>query len=41
MRWARYIARMEEVNSVFKILISKPTGNNDLGIPRGRWGGQY
>ena len=37
MRWAGYVARMEEGRSVFKILTSKPTGKRPLGRPRRRW----
>ena len=31
MRWAGYVARMEEGRSAFKILTSKPTGKRPLG----------
>ena len=31
LRWARHVARMEEVRSAFKILTCKPTGKRPLG----------
>ena len=37
MRWAGYVARMEEGRSDFKILTGKPKGKRPLGRPRGRW----
>ena len=37
LRWAGHIARMEEGESAFKILTSKPTGKRPLGRPRRRW----
>ena len=37
LRWAGYVARMEESRSAFKILIGKPTGKRPLGRPRRRW----
>ena len=37
MRWAGYVARMEESRSAFKILTGKLTGKRPLGRPRRRW----
>ena len=37
LRWAGYVARMEERRSAFKILTGKPTGKRPLGRPRHRW----
>ena len=37
LRWAGYVARMEEGRSAFKILTGKPTGKRPLGRPRCRW----
>ena len=36
LKWAGYVARMEEGRSVFKIFIGKPTGKKRLGRPRRR-----
>jgi hypothetical protein len=37
LRWAGYVARMEEGRSAFKILTGKPTGNRPIGRPMRRW----
>ena len=37
LRWAGYIARIEEGRSAFKILTGKLTGKRPLGRPRRRW----
>ena len=37
IRWAGYIANMEECGSAFIILTGKPTGKRPLGRPRNRW----
>ena len=37
LRWAGYVARMEEGRSAFKILTGKPTGKRPFGRPRRRW----
>ena len=37
LRWAGYVARMEEGKSSFKLLTGKPTGKRPLGRPRRRW----
>ena len=37
LKWAGYIARIEEHISAFKILTGKPTGMILLGRPRCRW----
>ena len=34
LRWAGYIARMEESRSAFKVLTGTPTGKRPLGKPR-------
>ena len=37
LRWAGYVAIMEEGPSAFKILTGKPTGKIPLGMSRRRW----
>ena len=37
LRWAGYVARMEESRSAFKILTGKPTAKRPLWRPRRRW----
>ena len=37
LRWASYVARIEESKSAFKILTSTPRGKRPLGKPRLRW----
>ena len=37
MRWAWYVARMEEGRGVHKVLVGKPEGKRPLGRPRRRW----
>ena len=37
MRWAGYVARMEEGRSVYRVLVGKPEGKRPLGRPRRRW----
>ena len=37
LRWAEYVARMEEGRGAFKILTSKPKGSRPLGRRRRRW----
>ena len=39
LRRTGHVGRMEECKSVFKILISTPTGNRHLGRPRRIWEG--
>ena len=39
LRWAGYVARMEESRSAFKILTGKPTAKRPLERPRRRWEG--
>ena len=36
LRWAGHVAKMEEGNCAFKILISKPTGERPSRRPRSR-----
>ena len=37
LRWAGYVARMEEGRSALKFLADKPTRKRPLGRPRCRW----
>jgi hypothetical protein len=37
MRWAVYVACMEEGRGAYRILVGKPEGNSSLGRPRRRW----
>jgi hypothetical protein len=37
MRWARYVARMEEKRNVYRLLVGKQEGKRPLGRPRRRW----
>jgi hypothetical protein len=37
MIWAGYVARMGNKRSVYRILVGKPEGKKQLGIPRHRW----
>ena len=37
MRWAGYVARMEEGRDVHKVLVGKPDGKRPLGRPRRSW----
>ena len=37
MRWARYVARMEERITVYRVLVGKPEGKRPLWRPRRRW----
>jgi hypothetical protein len=37
MRWARYVARMGEERSVYRVLVGKTEGKRQLGRPRCRW----
>ena len=37
LRWAGYVARMEEGRSAFKNLAGKPREKRSLGRPRRRW----
>ena len=37
MRWAGYVARMEEGRGVHKVLAGKTEGKRPLGRPRRRW----
>ena len=37
LRWAGYVARMEEGRNAFKILTGKCTEKRPLGRPRRRW----
>jgi hypothetical protein len=34
MRWAGYVARMEEERNVYSVLMGKPEGKRPLGRPR-------
>jgi hypothetical protein len=37
MRWAGYVARMEEKRNAYRILVGNPEGKRPLGRPRRRW----
>jgi hypothetical protein len=37
IRWARNVARVEEMRSAHKFLVGKPEGKTLLGRPRRRW----
>ena len=37
LRWASYVARMEEGRSAFNILTGQPTGKRPFGRPSRRW----
>ena len=37
MKWAGYVALMEERRGVYRILVGKPEGKRPLGRPRHRW----
>jgi hypothetical protein len=37
MRWAGHVAHMGERRGVYKILVGKPEGKQQLGRPRCRW----
>ena len=37
MRWAVYVARMDEERGVHMVLVGKPEGKRPLGRPRRRW----
>jgi hypothetical protein len=37
MRWAGYVARMEEGRGVYSVLVWKSEGKRPLGGPRRRW----
>ena len=37
MRWAGHVARMGEVQEMYRVLLGKPEGRRPLGRPRRRW----
>jgi hypothetical protein len=37
MKWAGYVARMEEERGVYRVLIIRPEGKRPLGRPKRRW----
>ena len=37
MRWAGYVAHMEERRDIYRVLVGKPDGKTPLGRPRNRW----
>jgi hypothetical protein len=37
MRWAGYVARLEEKRIAYRLLVGKPEGKRPLGRPRRRW----
>jgi hypothetical protein len=37
MGWAEYVARMEEMRGVYRVLVGKPEGKRPVGRPRRKW----
>ena len=37
LRWAGYVARMEQFRNVYRVLVGKPESKRPLGRPRRRW----
>ena len=37
LRWAGYVARMEQFRNAYRVLLGKPEGKRPLGRPRRRW----
>ena len=37
LRWAGYIAHMEQSRNAYRVLVEKPEGKRPLGRPRCRW----
>ena len=37
MRWAGYMARMEDRRGAYKVLMGRPEGKRPLGRPRRKW----
>jgi hypothetical protein len=37
MRYARHVARMEEMRNAYKMLVGKSEGKRTLGRPRRKW----
>jgi hypothetical protein len=37
MSWAEYVARIEEMRGVYRVLVGKPEGKRPVGRPRRRW----
>jgi hypothetical protein len=37
MRWAGYVARMQESKSAYRVLVGKPEGRIPLGRPKPIW----
>jgi len=37
MRWAGYVAHVEERRGVYRVLVWKPEGKRPLGMPKLRW----
>ena len=37
LRWARYVARMEQPRNAYRVLVGKPEGKRPFGRPRGKW----
>ena len=37
LRWARYVARMEQCRNAYRVLVGKLEGKRPLGRPRRRW----
>jgi hypothetical protein len=36
-RWARHVARMGEGRGVYRVLVGRPEGKRQLGVPRHKW----
>jgi len=37
MSWAEYVARMEDMKGVYRVLMRKTEGRRPVGRPRRRW----
>jgi hypothetical protein len=37
MRWAGHITGLGEIRGVYRVMVRKPEGKRQLGIPRRRW----
>ena len=37
LRWAGYVARMEQSRNAYRVLVGEPEGKRSLGRPRRRW----
>jgi hypothetical protein len=39
MSWTEYVARMEKIRCVYRVLVGKPEGKRPVGRPKRRWEG--